>query len=235
MGIKELVLVRIKNNKELFWNILGSFGVKGLAMVVTIFTLPAYMYYFQNAKVLGVWFAMLSILNWILTFDLGVGNGLRNYLVEALVDKNNEKAKKYISSGYIIIGLFTIVLMLIGNICIRFIDWNIFLNVTTEVISKSVLLNVVALIFSGILIQLFLKLILSILYALQHTAASNFTLLIANSMILLFVVSFRFDQTGLALRYLSVAYVVLINLPLLIATCYVFAKPLKNANFTLWN
>ena len=65
----------IKRNSQLLLNMAGMFGAKCLAMVVQLLTVPAYLSYFQEQTVLGVWYSLLSILNLVLTFDLGLGNG----------------------------------------------------------------------------------------------------------------------------------------------------------------
>ena len=77
-----------KNDKIIYKNVLGALLVKGGALIVNLFTLPAYIKYFNQNEVLGVWYTVLSLLNWILTFDLGIGNGLRNHLTEALANGN---------------------------------------------------------------------------------------------------------------------------------------------------
>ena len=79
-------------SRELIKNIILSFGVKGLAILVSLVNMPIFMDYFEDSAVLGVWFTLLSMLNWILTFDLGIGNGLRNYLVIALEKKDEKSA-----------------------------------------------------------------------------------------------------------------------------------------------
>ena len=114
----------IKNNKELFLNIIGSVGIKGLSIIINILTLPAYLLFFGDQKILGLWFAILAVLTWVLTFDLGIGNGLRNYLVEALFDKDKKRAKMFISSAYISVGCIALFLGILGYIIIDNSNWN---------------------------------------------------------------------------------------------------------------
>ena len=79
-----------EKSKTLIKNIILSFGVKGLAVLVSLINLPIFMDYFEDSAILGIWFSLLSMLNWVLTFDLGIGNGLRNYLVIALEKEDND-------------------------------------------------------------------------------------------------------------------------------------------------
>ena len=69
-------------------NTLMASMVKGGSLFIALFTTPAYMHFFNNDEVLGVWFTMLSVLAWILNCDMGIGNGLRNHLVYAINEKD---------------------------------------------------------------------------------------------------------------------------------------------------
>ncbi len=81
--------------------IVGAFVIRGLALVVSLFTLPAYIRYFNNQSILGLWFTILSVLSWVLTFDLGIGNGLRNELVHATQVNDKDNVKQLVSSAYL--------------------------------------------------------------------------------------------------------------------------------------
>ena len=90
----QLDIGKIKNicitNKDLLTGIVGSFVVKIGAVLVAFFTTPAYMRFFTNQAVLGIWFTLVSVFNMFLQFDLGLGNGLRNRLTESLA-QNDKK------------------------------------------------------------------------------------------------------------------------------------------------
>ncbi|MDP5274734.1 lipopolysaccharide biosynthesis protein [Chengkuizengella axinellae] len=217
------------DNKQLFNNIMGSYIVKGSSIIVMLLTMPAYMRYFSNHEVLGLWFTLLSILTWILTFDLGIGNGLRNNLVKALVENNYIKAKKYISSAYGIIGIVSLVILCIGNIFIGLSNWNIILNIPESTISNDVLVTTMRLMFTGIVMQFFLKLIASILNALQKTALTNFLTLLSSILILIFVLLFNGDDISNNLISLATVNILTVNIPLLIATIVIFSTVLKDA------
>jgi len=219
---------KLKNNSDLFKNILGAIGVRGLALFVNLVTIPAYMNYFTNQQILGVWFSILAILSWILMFDLGIGNGLRNNLVITFVNKDNLKAKKYISSAYINIGVMSIFILIIGIVLIGFVDWNPILNISSNVISNSILIKSIRLVFIGIIFNFFLKIITSILYAMQKSALSNLISLISNSLILLYTLIATKVEPSIALLNISLVYILTINIPLIISTIIIFVGPLKD-------
>ena len=223
------ILQQFTSNKNLALNIFGSFGVKGLAMLISVLTLPAYLHYLEDQQILGVWFALLSILNWVLTFDLGIGNGLRNYLIEAIANKSDTKVKTYISSAYFSIGAISLALAIIGHNIIGLYNWNTILNISEEHITNKALINVVQIVYSGILLQFVLRLIVSILYAIQKTALSNFLALISNVIILVFLFTYSNEGLQSRLQLLAYVYILAFNLPLLIATIAVFATRFKKA------
>lgn len=82
-----------KKNKNIILNVIAAFLVKGGSMIVSLFTLPAYIRYFNDQTVLGVWLTLLSVLNWVLSFDLGIGNGLRNHLTIAITENKQDDVK----------------------------------------------------------------------------------------------------------------------------------------------
>ena len=129
------------NDKIIYKNIIGAFLVKGGALFVSLFTLPAYIKFFNNDEVLGLWYTILSLLNWILNFDLGIGNGLRNHLSDSLSLDNKEDVKRYLSSAYFSIGMIAVIASLLCPIIIKFINLNSLLNINEAIVSSKSLYN----------------------------------------------------------------------------------------------
>lgn len=221
------ILGIIKKEKNLSTNILGAFLVKGASMLLSLFTMPAYIRYFQDNVVLGIWYTMLSVLTWITMFDLGIGNGLRNMLAESLAKGDRKSSQEYISSSYIIITIVSCALAFTFTIANRYINWNVFLNVSDTVIDRSVLRKGMAIIIYGIFLRFVLGLINSILYALQKSAVNNFLVFITNLAIFIYVSIAPSGDIMTNLINLSYWQVILTNGPLVIATVFVFLKPLK--------
>lgn len=151
------------NDRIVYSNVLGAFLVKGGALVITLFTLPAYIRFFNNDEVLGVWYTILSLLNWILNFDLGIGNGLRNHLSASLSSGDAEATKKYISSAYSSIGVIVLIASLTFPIIISFVDLNSVLSIDKTMVSPWSLFIAIVIVFIGVMIQFWLKLINSVL------------------------------------------------------------------------
>lgn len=216
-------------NSRLVNNIAGTYLIKGASLFISLFTLPAYMSYFSDQSVLGVWFTILSVLQWILTFDLGIGNGLRNKLVPALINNDKVLIKKYISSAYFIVGTISFFIMIIGCILIYHGKWNTVLNISPDIVSNEVLKITLLLIFTGIIFQFFLKLITSILFAMQKVAVSNLISLISSVLVLCYVVLFKNGNIETDLINLAAVNILTVNLPLLIATIIIFSTILKES------
>lgn len=216
-----------KSNKEIIINIVEAFGVRGTSMVLSLFTMPAYIRYFHNQSVLGIWYTLLSVLNWVLMFDLGVGNGLRNKLPICLVQKDYNKAKSYIASTYVTTLFLVLAWCILGYNLIPLVNWNSMLNVNTQLVSNKTMIGSIRIVFFGIMVQFILKLITSILYAIQRSAIVNLLTLLSTSIILLLVNIAPVGTTEQNLVHMSWINALAVNVPLLMATVIVFSTTLK--------
>ncbi len=84
--------------------ILYSFFLKGISVAIGLMFVPLLLNYL-DAERYGVWLTLTSIVGWFTFFDIGLGNGLRNRLTEALAEDKHQLAKEYVSTTYAIITL----------------------------------------------------------------------------------------------------------------------------------
>lgn len=215
-----------ENSKNIIVNIVFSFVVKGSSLIVSLLIMPIFMKYFGDEIMLGVWFTLLSVLNWILYFDFGIGNGLRNKLVEAIVKRDYYNVKSYISSAYIILTGIAVITLAVFLILSRYISWNSIFNVTEGEFSSKKLLLAVNIVFISISLQFIFKLITSILYALQKAFIPNILFLLTNIIIIISVTTAINLGIKNDIVLLSWIYLFAVNMPLLIATVYIFSKSL---------
>ena len=211
-----------EKNKIIVKNVIGSFLIRGLSLFVSLFSMPLYIKYFENQVVLGLWFTIISVLSWVLTFDLGLGNGLRNRLVETIVRNDNKESSKLISSAYAIISILSIAIIFFALIVFSKINWNNVFNIDNTIISNEVLLVAIKILFIGIMISFILKLINSILYAMQKAAINNVLALITSVLPLIYILFS--PNKGIEENLISLSWIntFSICLPLLIATIIVF-------------
>lgn len=209
-------------------NTLMSAVVKGGSLFIALFTTPAYMHFFNNDEVLGVWFTLLSVLAWILNCDMGIGNGLRNHLVYAINEKDWDKARKYISSSYLFLsGIGAIILLgivVVGN----FVSWNTVFNIQSEIVAANTMTKTLQILLASIILQFVLRLVTSILYALQEAFVPGLLNLSTNVMMLGFVLLSNALGKNNSLVSLASAYLVAVNLPLIVATFWVFTKKIPH-------
>lgn len=226
------ILAKIKKLSKkdviIYKNVIGAFAVKGASLILSLFTMPAYMRFFTDEQVLGVWFTLLSVLSWILNFDLGIGNGLRNKLAEALAIDDRKSAKEYISSAYWMIGLMMLVVGGVGLPLLPYISWNSVFNVSPTFLSSTELSSAVQWCFMGVVLQFFLRLISSVLYAMQKSAVNNFLMLLTSVLQLLVALLAPSRMPAENLRMFARAYVVCVNLPLLVASVVVFSGTMRD-------
>lgn len=107
-----------------------SFGMiyKILSMCLSYISIPLFLKYLGQQDY-GLWMTIFSIVSWVYTFDLGIGNGLKNKLTESLTKKNYNEAREYITTGYIVLGITAICILILGIIGIKVIDIGKFLNI----------------------------------------------------------------------------------------------------------
>ena len=177
---------------------------------------------------------MQSILLWILTFDLGVGNGVRNRLAEAIAKDDERKEKEIISSGYIVFGVMTIAVVIILAIIWPIVNWQKMLNTSihADVLSKVVFITLI-----GIVLQFFFKIVTSILMALRKNILVNSLAVITNILILLYLLIHVNVEDEYKFELLAVVYSAATVLPLFMTTIYIFAFPLKHVRPSIkyWN
>lgn len=221
--MKYLSIKTLKNNKAIVANIVAAFGIKGLGMIVNMLSMPLYIDYFNNNMVLGLWFTILTVVNWILSFDVGIGNGLRNHLTKALTQKDYEEGKRLTSSAIASLGVITLFFIAIIFSILPSINWNDMFNISSDLVSCDVLSKCIAITLVGIMISFFLHIVRGILFALQLSSMVNLLQLFTNILLVafLFLVP-RFNSIEEKLNAVAIAYAILINIPSLIALILVF-------------
>lgn len=215
------------NDFEIIANVFGSFLVRGASMVLSLFTMPAYIRFFHDKSVLGVWYTMLSVMTWVTYFDLGLGNGLRNKLPACFVKDDTDNAKRYIASTYMTVTFVSATVIFVGNYAVGVINWNSLINISESVITKDALVQAIRIVFIGIVLQFVTKLISNILYAIQRSAIVNFLTLCTTIVTLLLVCtspSGSVEQNIIRMAWINA---IATNVPYIIATIFVFAKKLS--------
>lgn len=218
-----------EKDKILIKNISGSFIIKGFSFFLSFATLPSYMRFFDDESALGLWFTIVSVLTWILTFDIGIGNGLRNHLTASLTLQDFSSAKKYISSAYCSIGAIALIIIACFVSVFKFLNWNKILNISSQIIDGKTLKIAILIVFLGIIFQFFGGIISSILYALQLSSVTNLISLIRSVVLILFLnIIPSSNDNNINLLMMALLNCLVTVFPLLLVTVIIFNTKLKS-------
>jgi len=110
----------------------------------------------------------------------------------------------------------------------QYINWNSVFNIDKDIVSKEALLVTVNIVFIGIIMQLFFKLVTSVLYALQKSAINNFLTLVTSVITLLAVLIIPSTNNSDNMICMAIIHTLSVVFPLIVATIIVFCgKTLK--------
>lgn len=151
-------------------NIAGSVAIKGWAGVVQLLLVPLVLACLgQYAN--GIWMTISSILLWIDSFDMGLGNGLRNKLAAYVARDDWDSAGRAVSTTFFmllaIIGPLVAVLLAATGVA----DVYAFLNVDAAKVGD--LCRTLACTVTFVGLALVLKIVGNIYLALQLPAVNN--------------------------------------------------------------
>lgn len=208
-------------------NILLSILLKAGSLAISLINTRLYIVFFQNNTVLGGWYAIMSILNWILYLDLGIGNGVRNRIVVPLENKEYHIVKKYVSTGYIVIGVISGIIIVIGTIISMQVNWNSALNIPEKDVSYDTLLIMVIISIIGVGIQFWLKTIISIYQALRKTAVTGICAMITNIIMVIFLILYPKAVNENDYILFACVYTLSTVSPFLLLSIFGYVKDLK--------
>lgn len=201
-------------------NILGSIFIKGLDSVIYLLLVPVTLGYL-NPYEYGIWLTLNSILMWINSFDVGLGNGMRNKLAAALARGDKELGRIYVSTTFLMLIVLMGTVIFIGTIVEPFINWYDILSASPESVHN---LSMIVYVSFGIFCLNFIfKFIGNVYLALQLPAINN--LLVVSGHLIALVVIYILTLTTVGnLFYVALVYSIAPLLVYLIAFPITFKK-----------
>ncbi|NUM79540.1 hypothetical protein HUU42_01940, partial [bacterium] len=139
-------------------------------MAIGLYLVPLTLRTVTNTEY-GIWLTVASFLSWFSFFDIGLGNGLRNKLAEALAGNDQQRAREYISTTYAVLTAIALLLTVLFGMVYRYIPWREVFNAPAEVASDLTIL--VPAVFLLFMVQFVLQLIITVLLADQRPAITN--------------------------------------------------------------
>lgn len=186
-------LITNSRNKMLFLNILFSGFLKIVGLLTSLVIVPITINYLNN-EVYGIWMTITSILYWITTFDIGLGNGMRNYLAEALATNDTKLGKKYISTTMLLLSLIALSMAIVLLYPLITINFNSFFN--TNAIAGNELRMAVVIAVGFTLMNFVLKNIGMIFVAMQKYAINDLLSISGNVIALILIYILTKVTTG---------------------------------------
>lgn len=197
-------------------------GVLACSLIMVPITLD-----YLNVENYGIWMAMTSVLYWFAFFDVGLGNGMRNYMAEAISAGNKEDARSYFSTAIFILTGLALVIGIIVVPLLHVLNLNMILN--TKSISNDMLsrLFIMAVFFT--LIQFVAKNIGMAYIAMQKYVVNDFIIFVGNllSVIVVYILTITTESN---LAYIVAAFTGIPALAFLVAAVpllhsYPYLKP----------
>ena len=188
MTLKCFIYIQEKysNSKErsqlLIKNIVASFIIKGWSLVVQLLLVPVALNCLTVYEY-GLWLTLSSVITWMDNFDIGLSNGLRNKLAEAIAHDDKKLAKELISTAVIVLSTIALLLLCGLTAFVNTFDIYPMLNVDKNLIPN--LRLVATLIGINISLSFAAKIIGSFFLALQKPAINNLMGSIASTLTLL--------------------------------------------------
>lgn len=183
-------------------NIFASIGIKGIDTFVYLALVPLTLGYL-NPYEYGIWLTLNSILMWINSFDIGLGNGLRNKLAEAEALDDKTLARIYVSTTFFMLVVLMSIIALVGGSLIYNLNWYEILGATEDSVPD--LGNIVLFSFAIFCLNFVMKFIGNVYLALQMPAINN--LMVSSGHLLALIVIFVLTRvTEGSLLFVAVAY-----------------------------
>ena len=157
--------------KKLNKNIIIILITKGLSILISILYVPLLLGSMDTDNY-ALWLTLTSLVSWIALLDIGLGNGLRNKLAEAIALKDYDLGKMYVSTAYCGVAVIGISLTILFVLISPYINWTSVFN--TTIINPEKLNILVSIVFYCFILHFVFGIINSILFALQLPAISSF-------------------------------------------------------------
>lgn len=148
-------------------NVLLSIVIKALSVLIGFIYFPLSLDYLGTVK-FGIFLILISIVDWFLNFDIGIGLGLRNKFGESVANKDDEEAVRYVSTAYFALGAIISVVIIVLLIFNFTLPWTRWLHINPELVNEVRLLGAIIIVAFGI--QFIARNIYEIFYAMQKMA-----------------------------------------------------------------
>lgn len=196
----------------------GSAFFKLGAILSTFIAMPIMIKYL-GVEVFGIWATMLTLISWIMLFDLGIGNGLKNKISESLAQDDIESASSFISTAYVIIAGVSLALFLVFLLASNWLPWQTIFN--TDIVSEVALKDAVITLSFFVFFNFWISLVNQIYHGLQKSSVVVLGQFISNILALAFIYAlYLFTEPSIV--YMVWAYGISLVIANMLLTAFLF-------------
>ncbi len=169
-------------------NVVASLVFQAFNVIIQFALVPLTLDYLNPTKY-GIWITLSSVILWLTFFDLGLSNGLKNKLSEALAMKDYALGKSYISTTYFFLIIIALVLFVVFAAFQAFINYPAIFNSTMEMADE--LSKLVFWVFTFFLLKFVFNIISIVFTSDQKPAYVNYFSFLANltALIAVFIIT----------------------------------------------
>lgn len=158
--------------------------IKSLSVLISLMYVPLVLGFIDIEKY-GIWVTLTTVVTWIRLLDVGMGNGMRNKLAEAIALKQYQQGRVYVSTTYGILGGIFILVLLVFYFVNPFLNWQGILN--SALISPSELVKLTGIVVSFIVLGFILQPVTLVYAAHGDSATGGFIQLVISFVSLLLI------------------------------------------------
>lgn len=170
--------------KTISKNVLGLGLLQGVNVCVSFLLVPIVMDFVSPSQY-GIWLTISSMVSWLALLDVGLGNGMKNKLTEALAHQDMKLAKEYVSTTYFLIGGIAFCFLCLTLVIFPFINWSSVYNQDSSM--NEVLMYTTLIVTSFFLLKLVIGLIGTILTSYLKPAYNQLINTSSNVIVLLMI------------------------------------------------
>lgn len=148
---------------QLVWSVLFKIG-----SFLFNFLLVRVLYVSLGGEEYGIWLVIFSVVSWFSFMDVGLSHGLRNQFVQAQISKEENKAKRLVSTSFFFLLVIAITLFLVASIVLRNYSLNALYGI--ESVSNKLLYDLTLIVVASLALQLVLKPITSLYLAIERSS-----------------------------------------------------------------
>ncbi len=151
-------------------NILVSAIMKVAGLAISLLMVPLTLDYVSKAE-FGIWMTISTILYWFAFLDVGLGNGMRNYMAVSVSEGDMPKAGRYFTTTMLLLSMIFGAAYLVAVLLLPFVNLSQLLN--TYILPESYLKKVMLVALTFTLLLFVLKNIGYVYAAMQRYAVTE--------------------------------------------------------------